>query len=404
MNRRYLAFLAAMAVMCGVGADDWPQWRGPKRDGRSQEKGLARTWPGNGPRQLWTLRGLGEGFASVSVVGDMIYTTGMENGEGRLYSISTAGRIVNRRTYGDETKGGGYPGSRSTPTVADGRIFVVSGEGLLTCFRAKDGQTEWRKDLFRDLGGQQLQWSVAESVLVDGNQVICTPGGQDATLAALDVKNGRVLWRCRSEGGKSAYCSPTVVDHNGRRIILTMVEGGAIGVDAKDGRELWFYPHKNKYAVHAGTPVYYKGRVVISSGYGYGTECLEMNQAGTSVRRVWDNKELADHHGGIIGIDGAVVGTGEKGLVCIDIATGRVNWSERGVGKGSIVYADGLLFIYGERGEVGLMNFDAKNSKGVSSRFTVNEGSKQHWAHPVVANGVLYIRHGDTLIAYKVSE
>ena len=147
-----------------------------------------------------------------------------------------------------------------------------------------------------------------------------------------------------------------------------------------------------------------EGRVVISSGYNYGAECLEMNRAGTRVRKVWDDKSLANHHGGIIGVGDAVVGTGNRGLVCIDIQSGRVNWQERGMGKGSIVYADGLLFMYGEKGGVGLAEVTAKEFGGLSGQFQVREGTKQHWAHPVVANGVLYIRHGDALMAYKVSE
>ncbi len=404
MNTRFVAVWIVLVLALGVVAGDWPQWGGPNRDNVSLEKGLARKWSGNGPQQLWKVGGLGEGFSSVAVVGDTIFTTGMEGGQGRLFLISTSGRIVGRKTYGQETAGSGYPGPRGTPTVADGRVFVESGEGVLYCFGAKDGQIQWQKDLFGDLGGKQVQWSVAESVLVDGNRVICTPGGGNATLVALDARSGQVVWRCASQGGRSAYCSPMLVDHNGRKIILTMVEEGAIAVDAKDGRELWLYRHKNKYAVHAATPVYYKGRVVISSGYGYGAECLEMNQAGTSVRKVWENKDLANQHGGIVGIDGAVVGTGERGLVCIDIMTGRVNWSDRGVGKGSITAADGLLFLYSEKGEVGLVDFDPKRFTGLAGRFQVNVGSKQNWAHPVVANGVLYIRHGDTLIAYKVSE
>jgi outer membrane protein assembly factor BamB len=280
----------------------------------------------------------------------------------------------------------------------------MSGEGVVYCFSAKDGRILWQKDTFGELGGRQIGWSVAESLLVDGDHVICTPGGTTATLVALNARSGQTVWRTNADS-KSAYCSPVLVNHNGRKIILTMVEDGALAVDAKDGRQLWLYRHRNKYAVHAATPVYYKGRVVISSGYGYGTECLEMNKSGTSVRRVWSNKELANHHGGIIGIGSAVVGTGERGLVCIDIPTGRVNWRAHGVGKASLVYADGLLFMYGEkRGEVALADVTPEKFGGLTGDFRVTEGTKQNWAHPVVANGVLYIRHGDTLIAYKVSE
>ncbi len=403
MNRHLLALLVCIAMVTGLRADDWPQWRGPNRDGRSQEKGLARRWPGTGPQKLWSINGLGEGFSTVAVVGDRIFTTGMVDGQGKLFLISTAGKLLGAKTYGPETKGGGYPGPRSTPTVAGDRVYVLSGEGLLVCFKLNDGQVVWQKDLFRDLGGRQIQWSVTESVLVDGDRVYCTPGGSDATVAALDARNGREIWRSRL-GGKSAHCSPLLVDHNGRRILLTMAEEGAIAVDAKDGRDLWLHPYKNRYAVHASTPVYLEGMVVISSGYNQGSEGLQMNQAGTAVRKLWENKDLSNHHGGIIRLDDAVVGTGERDLICLDIATGRVKWRDPAVGKGSIVFADGLLYMYSERGEVGLAEVSAKSFGGLTGKFRVTEGSKQHWAHPVVANGVLYIRHGDTLIAYKAGE
>jgi len=401
---RNLLLASLLLLVSAAQADDWPQWRGPNRDGRSREKGLMRKWPGTGPRKLWSVRGLGEGYSTVSVVGDVIYTTGMTGGQGRLFLISTAGKMLGKKTYGAEATATQYRGPRSTPTVADGRVFVMSGEGVLYCFSAKNGRILWQKDTFGALGGRQLRWNVSESILVDGDQVICTPGGRNATVAALSVKNGQTLWRTNT-GCLSAYCSPIVVDHNGRRIILTMVEDGAIGIDAKTGRELWMHPHKNKYAVHAATPVYHKGKVIISSGYKYGTECLEMNSSGTRVRKLWHVKELDNQHGGIIRVQGAVVGTGERGLVCIDIASGRINWRERGVGKGSITYADGLLFMYGEKSkEVGLAEVSAKRLGGLSGKFRVTEGSREHWSHPVVANGVLYIRHGDSLIAYKVGK
>ena len=402
---RNLLLTTLLLLASATQADDWPQWRGPKRDGRSREKGLLRKWPGTGPRKLWSVRGLGEGFSTVSVVGKVIFTTGMTNGQGRLFVISTAGKILGKSTYGAETKGKGYPGPRSTPTVVDGRVFVMSGEGVLNCFDAKSGRKLWRKDTFEAFGGRQVGWSVSESILVDGNRVICTPGGPNATVVALNVKNGQTLWRTNT-GCKSAYCSPIVVDHNGKRIILTMVEDGAIGIDAKTGRELWLHPHKNKYAVHAATPVYHKGKVIISSGYKYGTECLEMNSSGTRVRKLWHAKELDNQHGGIIRVGDAVVGTNDRGLVCLDIKTGRVNWRERGMGKGSITYADGLLYMYGEKTrEVGMAEVSAKKLGTISGKFRVTEGTgRYYWSHPVVANGVLYIRHGDTLIAYKVGQ
>ena len=393
-------FLAALTST----ADDWPQWRGPRRDGRSREKGLMRQWPASGPQKLWTVTGLGEGYSTVSVVGDTIFTTGMIGGQGKLFLISTKGRIIGAKTYGRETKGNGYPGARSTPTVAGDRVLVMSGEGMLYCFETKSGSILWQKDVFGQFGGRQITWSVAESVLVEGDMVVCTPGGDGGALAALSLKDGATIWRTNSDH-KSAYCSPILVNHNDNRIILTMVEDGAVGIDAKTGRELWLHPHKNRYAVHAATPVYHKGRVVISSGYRQGTECLELNTDGTRARKIWEVKELDNHHGGIVRVGDAVVGTSDRGLICVDIETGRINWQERALGKGSITYADGLLYMYGERSkQVGIAEVSAETFGGLGGSFPVTEGTKEHWAHPVVANGVLYIRHGDALMAYKVSE
>lgn len=405
MRTRILAALALVTTRLALPtwAEDWPQWRGPNRDGISREKDLLASWPDDGPRKLWSVEGVGKGFSTVVVVGDRLYTTGVIDGEGRLVAVDPKdGRILGKASYGsDSTEGGGYPGSRSTPTVAGGRIFVMSGTGVLTCFDQKSGQKGWQVDTFKEFGGRQLQWNVAESVLVDGKHVICTPGGQDALLVALDAASGKLAWRTRGLDSKSAYCSPLLTDHNGARMLLTMVEFGAIGVDPDNGKLLWKHAHKNRYAVHAATPVYTHGRVIVSSGYGHGTEMLRLERNGTDVAVGWEQKSLDNHHGGLILIGDDLYGTNDRGLVCLDAGTGQVRWSEPKTGKGSLTAADGLLYVYSEKGIVTLLKPGAKGAE-IKGTLRITEGDAQHWAHPVVANGRLYIRHGNALMAYAI--
>ncbi len=398
------AALAILTMVQRSRADDWPQWRGPLRDGISREKSLLSEWPAEGPRKLWSVDGLGQGFSTVVVIGKRLYTTGIVDGEGKLIAIQDDGKLLGKSPYGrDSVQGNGYPGSRSTPTVADGRIFVMSGAGVLTCFDEKAGKKQWQIDTFKDLGGRQLTWEVAESVLVDGERVICTPGGREALLAALDVASGRTVWKTRGLDCKSAYCSPLLVTHGQRRLILSMVEYGAVGIDADNGKLLWKYAHKNRYAVHAGTPIYVDGHVIFSSGYGQGTEMLKIAKDGSAADLVWHEKSLDNHHGGIILLGGNVYGTNDRGLVCLDAQTGKPRWVENKAGKGSITVADGLIYAYSERGQVTLLKPQSAGAE-VKGSFKVTEGSGQHWAHPVVANGRLYIRHGNVLMAYDVSQ
>jgi outer membrane protein assembly factor BamB len=380
---------------------DWPQWRGPARDNKSTATGLLREWPQGGPPEIWSVGGLGDGYSTVAVTDDKLYTTGVIDGEGFLVAISNDGKLLGKASYGNDVAKGGYRGTRSTPTVADGRIYVMSGFGVVTCFDQARGKKLWQVDTFKSFGGRQITWQVSESLLVDGDEVICTPGGPDALIVALDKATGRTVWKSSGINSKSAYCSPIVVNHNGRRIIITMVETGAVGVDRKTGKLLWHHPHRNKHAVHAATPIYQEGKVFITSGYGLGSELLELSPGGSRVSRKWSSKALDNHHGGVIFLNGYIYGTNNRELVCLDFDTGKVQWTERGVGKGSLTYADGMIYVYGERGMMGLIDPDPKGGRLVSS-FQVTKGTNQHWAHPVVTGGRLYIRHGDVLMAFDV--
>lgn len=393
--------LTLMLVLSGSGvrAEDWPNWRGPKRDGISTEKGLLKQWPKDGPTKLWSLPGVGTGYASVTVADGMIYTTGGKDGQGVLFAIDLDGKIVWEKAYSREGGGGGYGGARSTPTVFDGKVYIISSLGVVCCHDAKSGEQIWTVDTREKYGADLPSWEIAESPLIFDGKVIATVGGSKATMVALDPKTGAEVWASQSLGVKSAYCSPLVVEQGKRQIILGMVESGLIGVDAKDGKILFQQAHKNKYAVHANTPIFKDGMIYITSGYNYGGEMIKL--ASGKASQAWFSKELAVHHGGVVLLDGCVIGASDREWVAIDLASGKTAWKNRLIGKGSLVVADGLIYGYGENGTVGLIKADKKGGE-VLGQFRITEGEKEHWAHPVVSGGRLYIRHGTVLMAFDV--
>jgi outer membrane protein assembly factor BamB len=406
MNRA--ATLAAMVLVgSALPAQDWPQWRGAKRDGKSTETGLLREWPEGGPKMLWSVDGLGAGFSTVSIVGETLYTTGYHRSEGTgyVYAIGLDGKLKWKKPYGPEYTRQ-YPAARTTPTIDDGRGYVMSSVGRLLCFDAKTGEKIWSVDTFEKFGGRQIRWALAESPLIDGDNVICTPGGPDATLAALDKKTGKTVWTTKGLGDKSAYCSPIAFDRGPTRLIATVTENHFIGVNAKDGTLLWKTPFRNRWQAHPNTPIYHDGCVYATAGYNHGGICMELSADGTGAKIKWTDKTLDTHHGNVILLDGCLYGAswisnGKGNWVCLDFKTGQVKYDEFWHHKGSIRYADGMLYLYDERGNVGLAKATPEKFQIISS-FKVTKGKGQHWAHPVVAGGRLYIRHGDVLMAYDI--
>jgi len=381
-------------------AEDWPQWRGPDRDGISKEKGLLTSWPDGGPEKLWSVSGLGQGFSTVAVVDNTIYATGMDNKKGYLFRIGTDGKLIGKTKYGREVDSD-YPGARSTPTVNDGMIYVMSGYGVVSAFDASSGEIVWQIDTFAKFGGRDLGWHISESLLIDGDNLICTPGGSTTSIVALNKKTGETVWTNDSVGQKSAYCSPVVEKIKGTRTIITMLEKGVFGFDAESGKKLWSYKHEGNYGIHAATPIYKDGAVFITSGYRFGGRLVDISKS--NANEAWFTKDLANHHGGVVLLGSMLLGTNDRGFVAVDWKSGKTLWTERLSGKGSLVVADDLVYGYGENGTVALIAAD-KNGGKMISNFHVEEGDAQHWAHPVVSGGVLYIRHGDVLIAYSVTK
>ncbi len=402
--KRWLVAICMTAGTAGLvsAAADWPCWRGPNRDGISREKGLLQEWPAGGPRKIWSVSGLGEGYGTVAVARGVIYVAGQVDGRGKVTAISLRGKKLREYPYGRESAKGGLRGARTTPTWDDGRVYVMSSYGVVTCWDADSGRKLWDVDTFAKFGGRNITWQIAESLLTDASRVYCTPGGPDALVVALDKKTGKTVWVCDPPiDAKSAYCSPIIVPFGRGRMLLTMVETGAIGVNADTGRLLWHLPHKNRYAVHPNTPIYENGKVFISSGYRKGSELLKIAPGGRRAAQIWQSAVPDTHHGGLVKVGRCVYGTNNRGLACVDFETGRVYWQNQGVGKGAVVYADNRLYCYSERGVVGLLEVGPRGCR-VRGKLRITEGTRQHWAHPVISDGRLYIRHDNVLMAFDV--
>ena len=390
-----------LLLVSTVRADDWPQFRGPSRDGTSAETGLLKQWPEGGPEELWSYEELGRGFSSVAVADGTIYTCGVIDKQGFLFAFDLEGNLKYKVPYGPEWTRS-YPGTRTTPTVDGDRLYLMTGQGRIACHKAATGEVIWYVDTLDKFGGKNIRWGMAESVLIDGDRAICTPGGKDATVVALDKMTGEPIWTTKGLSESSAYCAPMLVDRGSNRLLLTMVEESIVGIDADSGTVYWTVPHKVSYDIQAVSPAYENGMMFVTNGYKHGSHGFRLSADGTAIEKAWSEKSLDVHHGGVVLVDGHIHGAGTRGQwTCLELATGKVKFSDRLVGKGSVIYVDGMLYGYGEKGQVGLIRIKPDGYELVSS-FTIKKGSKEHWAHPVISDGRLYIRHGEALMAYDV--
>jgi len=388
-------------------AEDWPQFRGPNRDGKSVETGLLAEWPVDGPELLWGVPDVGAGFTHVAVAGGLVYVTGLMGTEGILSAYTTDGELKWREIYGSEWSGA-HPGARSIPTVHDGRIYIISGVGNMVCFNAVNGQRIWSRELFDDYQAPQLMWGYAESVLVDGDNVIATPCGEKATMVALDRRTGEQVWSSPALGQGSSFCSPLLVEHGGRRLIVTQTETAVVAFSAVDGTVVWQHPYENPRQNHPITPIHQGDMLYVTSGYGKGAIGLALAEDGGTVTQVWEQPRQDPVHGQAVLVDGYVYASSHQRAggrwSCVELATGRQAWEDAGVGRGgSVVYADGLLYCYAEDGTLGLVR-PSPEKCDVLCTFPVTDGDGPHWAHPVVANGRLYVRHGNALMCYSIAD
>jgi len=401
MMKRLIGFIAICTLLTDGFTQEPTSWRGPTRDGHYPETGLLKQWPAGGPEILWSFEDLGQGHSSAIVDQGMVYTTGMSNDMGFLFKFDLKGNLVYKKEYGPEFSESFY-GTRGTPTIVGDKIYLFSGYGKLYCIDNESGDILWNKDLFKDFDGSIIRWGMNETPVIDGDIVYITPGGKKNNIVALNRHSGDLIWTSPGKGELTAYCTPLLFEHNGRKMLATHSESYLMGFDAATGKMLWTQSQTNKWSVHANTPIYHEGRLFYLSGYDQGGGMLELAPDGNSATLKWTYKKMDSRMGAAVLVDGYIYGSGDSRVwSCLDWQTGKEKYTSKEIGIGVVIYADGMLYCYSQRGELALVAPDPSGFR-VVSKTKVALGSEQHWAHPVIYDGVLYVRHGKALIAYKV--
>lgn len=384
-------------------AADWPQWRGPNRDGKSTETGLLTSWPEGGPKQLWKTGGLGEGYSSFSVVKGRLYTQGQRGDQEFVMAIDTSnGKKIWETPAGQAFRERRGHGPRGTPTVDGDKLYALSGDGTLVCLELATGKQVWGFNIVEKFRGSVPHWGISESPLVDGNKVIVTPGGSNGGLVALDKKNGNVLWHSKREG-EAAYSSAIIVESGGVKQYVTLTSDAALGVSAGTGEVLWTYGKVANQTANVATPIYAQDHIFVSSDYGTGGGLLRVAATSGKASEVYFNKEMKNHHASSILIGKHLYGFSSAILTAMDFMTGQVAWRDRSVGKGGLTYADGNFYVLSERGQVALVEAspEAYKEKG---RFSIPPGEFNTWTPPVIADGKMYLREQDTLYCYDIKK
>jgi outer membrane protein assembly factor BamB len=411
---KLLAILGACAALSGglSRAADWPQWRGPLRDDISTETGLLKAWPAEGPPLAWKATGLGGGYSGVSVASKRIYTMGDGADAAYLRALDAAtGKIVWSVKIGKTggSEGNQYPGPRGTPTVDGDQVITLGQWGDLVCVDAATGAEHWHHNLESEFAGKMMsRWNYAESPLVDGDKVICTPGGPQGTMLALNKQTGAVIWRSKDWKDNASYSSAIVAEIGGKRQYIQLTDASVAGISATDGALLWRAPRKGTVAV-IPTPIFADDCVYVTSGYNAGCSLFKISAGNSfSAQPVYENKLMVDQHGGVVKVGNYVYGHSDsKGWVCQDFKTGEPLWQEKEkLGKGSLTCADGMLYLRAEAGNGTVVLIQATPNGWVEKgRFDPPDRSdKNSWTHPVVAGGRLYLRDQDTLLSYDVKQ
>ncbi|MSU57292.1 MAG: polyvinylalcohol dehydrogenase [Pedosphaera sp.] len=408
-------FAALALVALPLGAADFPQWRGPQRTGVSAETGLLQAWPKDGPKLLWQVKDIGTGYSTPSVVGDRIYLAGnegLENEFALALSAKDGRRVWSTKLgkVGNPKQEPNYPAARSTPTVDRKFLYALGSDGDLVCLDTAKGTEVWRKNLRTDFGGRHGEWAYAESPLVDGDALICTPGGTNATLVALNKKTGDVIWKCAlPEGDDASYSSVNPAEVSGVKQYVQFLSKGLVGVEAKTGRLLWRFEKTAK-----GSPAVILMPLVsdgmIYSG-AYRATCALVKPAkkdgAFTVEEIYSAKNLPVGLGGVVKVGDFFYGSSSVSALCVEFKTGTIKWEERSLGPCSWLAADQRLYVHAESGDVALLepSPDAYRERG---RFTPanrpsERGQSKAWAYPVVANGRLYIRELNSLWCYDIA-
>jgi outer membrane protein assembly factor BamB len=382
--------------------DDWPQWRGPNRDGRSAERGLLKTWPAGGPPLAWQAKGAGEGYSSFAAADGRLITLGARGDREYVIAFDAAsGKQLWATAHGRRFGNDRGDGPRGTPTVEGDRIYAFGASGDLSVLEASSGKVLWAVNVLQKFGGSNITWGLSESPLVLADRILVNAGGPQSSIVALNKKDGAVLWRSQSD--EAGYSSAVLHEGGGVREAIFFTGQRALGVDVADGRLLWSYDKVANGTANIATPIVRGNHVFLSSDYGTGAALLELTPGGGSVRarEVYFTKEMRNHHASSVLVGDYLYGFSSAILTAMRFDSGQVAWRDRSVGKGSVVFADERLYLFSENGVVGLAEAapDAYREHG---RFQIKTGSLPTWAHPIVSGGKLFLRDQDTVYAYNV--
>ncbi len=394
-----LCVLIAISSSAMAAGPEWPGWLGPNRDGKSLDTGLLKQWPDEGPKLLWKVEGIGVGFSSVAVTGGKVYITGDRDGKLTLSALDLNGKPLGKINHGQGR--GGPDGSRSTPVIDNGNLYLLGGNGLIGCYDAANGRQKWSHTA-QEFGGSPGGWGYAESVLIYKNMAIFKPGGKNC-IVALDKTTGEIVWKSTGFEAGPEYGSCIAVTFAGQSMIITGTNRGIVAVEADNGRLLWSNDFSSGNTANCPTPAYADGHVFWANGYGRGGVCLKLGKQGGKVTAdvAWTTRDMVCHHGGYVIHQGHIYGNHDGTWVCLDLRTGEKKWNERAVGKGSLCFADGMLYLFGENGgRAGLANCSPEGLE-LSGQVEV-KGSGPSWAHPVVTGGRLYLRYDDHLYCFDV--
>jgi outer membrane protein assembly factor BamB len=410
--QRFVCIVVSLLASPGW-ADDWPGWRGPARNGISRETGLLRHWPPEGPRLLWQRKDLGDGYSTPAVVGQALYVLsnhGLDDEFVQALQVSDGKSIWSTRIgkVGNPDQRPPYPAARSTPTVDGDVLYALGSDGDLACLETASGALRWHKNLRNDFAGRPGEWAYSESPLVDGDALVCTPGGSEATIVALNKRSGEVIWKCAlAEGDEAGYASCIVVNAGGVRQYVQFLQKGVVGVDAATGRFLWRYDRTAKGSpANIPTPVAQGNFIYTAAGRsGGGLVELKRENGSLVALPVYFEPKLPTSIGGSVVVGDYLYGTASRALLCVEFKTGQIKWEDKCIGPASVCYAEGNLYLHGENDDVALVEATPEGYRE-RGRFTLpdqpDRGRSKAWAYPVLANGRLYLRDLGSLWCYDV--